>query len=183
MNKLLKNKSGFTLIEVMVAVLISGILLTVIYQIMTSSSRLTQRTSDQIVAANELDRVTESIRALVKTSTAVTICDANSASPDVSKGESVIKCVDNVIYADDIVLASAKSLGVEELQLEFSADTSTNSKGDVKNNVLNINVNPQLATNKAKSRSLVLYMTTIEDKIEETDGNTAIVYKAPKLDE
>ncbi len=154
MTGLKKDKSGFTLIEVIIAILLSGIVITAVYQIMTASANSTGKTNDIVAEANALDSTMENIRALVMSSDKVTICDGAAASP--AEGESVIKCVENVVYADDRIIGSASQYGVHRIELIFKRG-SENALLDVELNSYDENG----GILEGKSRSMNLYLHSL----------------------
>ncbi len=117
MRNILNNKSGFTLIEILVAILISGVVITAVYQILNTSSVSNSYTNDQIAASNAMDSTIENIRLMTLHADTMRICDASTASP--AEGETVIKCVDNVVYIDDKQIGSAEQYGVDRIELKF----------------------------------------------------------------
>lgn len=162
MRKLVNNKSGFTLIELLVAMLLAGVVITTVYQIMTVSSKANNAANEQIEAANALDRTMENIRQITMSATNMTICDANTVSP--TSNETVIKCINNVIYLDDREIGSAAQYGAESVQLEFG--TSNERK------VLTVELNSYDENGgilEGKSRSIDLFLQSIGG-----DGNGKI---------
>lgn len=177
MRGLLKSKAGFTVIEVMVAVLLSGIIITVVYQIMTVSSKTNNAANEQIVASNALDSTMETIRQSVMSATEVEICNAQTASPE--DDEDVIKCIDNTIYYDDRKISDAKEIGVASVELEF------HSKG-TDDNILSISLvakDGDGAILNGKSRSIELYLHSIggngKGEIKKSgDGDNCIIFSS-----
>lgn len=119
MGKLTGNKSGFTLIEVIIAIALSGIVITAVYQVLTVSTRSNNAVIEQTAAINALDSTIETIRKSVMPAKEMTIGD--SAVQTAPAGGDIIKCVDNVIYFDDKIIGSASQYGVNRTELKFSS--------------------------------------------------------------
>lgn len=177
MRGLLKSKAGFTAIEVMIAVLLSGVIITVVYQIMTVSSKTNNAANEQIMASNVLDNTVETIRQSVMSATEVEICNAETASPD--EGETMIKCIDNTIYYDDKKISGAEEIGVANVELEFD------SKG-TEDNILCIELiakDNDGAILNGKSRSIELFLHSIggdgKGEIKKSgDGDNCIIFSS-----
>lgn len=112
------NKSGFTLIEIIVAIALSSIVITVVYQVMTVSTKTNNVIKDQTAAMSSLDATVDTIRQMVMPAKNLTIGD--SAVETVPEGADIIKCVDNVIYLNDKVIGSASQFAVNHIELKFS---------------------------------------------------------------
>jgi prepilin-type N-terminal cleavage/methylation domain-containing protein len=163
MRKIICNKSGFTLIELMIAVLISGVIITAVYQIMTTSSRANTQANAQLEAANSLDSTFEVIRQLTMNATEMKICDSSSYSA--ASGQDTVRYEDDVIYMDDKVIGSAAQYGAGRIELEFESNEA---------NLLKVSINSYDIDGNLledKSRTMDLYLQSLTDSIEvESEG-------------
>ncbi len=116
------NKSGFTLIEVIVAILLSTVVITVVYQVMTVSTKTNNVITEQTSAMSSLDATVDTIRQTVMPAKNLTIGDSSVEA--VPEGADIIKCVDNVIYLNNNVIGSASLYAVNHIELKFSAQES-----------------------------------------------------------
>lgn len=122
MNKLFGNKSGFTLIELMIAVLLSGVVITLVYQIISVTTKTNSVVAEQTAAMSAIDSTVETVRKSIMVANTMTIGDAQIEP--VPAGASVIKCVDDAIYFDDHEIGSARNFAVSHIDLKFSAQES-----------------------------------------------------------
>lgn len=179
MHGLKTNKAGFTLIEVLVAILISGVVITTVYQIMMVSTKTNRATTENIEAVNTLESTMESIRQLTMQSTKMRICGSTETPAD---GEDCIKCVDNVIYYNDNIIGSASQFGVDEVELKFT-------KGS-ENTILRIELNSYDENGgylAGKSRELEQYLHSLGGdgsglvKVGDS-GNSCIIFSVGTVD-
>jgi prepilin-type N-terminal cleavage/methylation domain-containing protein len=124
--KLNHNKYGFTLIELMIAVLISGIIITAVYQLMSSSNKASVKANEQISAANALDSTIDEIRLLTMQATELTITD--STKYKASSGQDVIRFDydSNSIYFNNNIIGSTKQYSADKTELVFSKSSEDN---------------------------------------------------------
>jgi prepilin-type N-terminal cleavage/methylation domain-containing protein len=124
--KLYRSKAGFTLIELMIAVLISGIIITAVYQIMTSSNKANINATEQIAAANALDSTMEEIRLLTLQATELKISDSFAYTAE--NGQDVIRFDydSNSIYYNNNVIGSTAQYGADKTELKFSKNSDGN---------------------------------------------------------
>lgn len=161
MNRLKTNKAGFTLIEVIVAILLSMVVITAVYQIMMVATKSNNITNEHIESTNAIENTMENIRQMILPSTQMRICAASETAAD---GEEYIKCVNNVIYYNDRVIGSASQFGVDSVELRFT-------KG-AENTILCIELNSYDENGgflAGKSRKLEQYLHSLGG-----DGNGSI---------
>lgn len=86
MNKLLKDQSGYTIVELLVAIFVAAILTLTITQLISSSTRVSQSSRDMVAATSFAENKIEELRSAGYSSLSVGSIDITSELPSELKG-------------------------------------------------------------------------------------------------
>ncbi len=128
LNKFIKNKSGFTLIEMIVAVAVTVIVIGTLTSMVMYAYKSYHKADATSTVLNGINSITEAVRELTFNATEAEISNV-TAPPTVEVGYTSIYCIDGSVYVDGNVIQSAKGIGTATLEISFEADNSgTNGK-------------------------------------------------------
>ncbi len=121
MVKLFKNKAGFTLVEVLIAMAITTIIVGTISSmvLVAQKSYINVESSNSVL--NGVNSITEMVREYTFSTTEAEISNVTAVPANIPD-YTIIACIDNQIYVNGALQQSAKGIGISTLALEFSAD-------------------------------------------------------------
>ena len=170
MNKLIKDKRGFTLIEIIVAMAITTIIVGTISAMIIFAHKSYYNVENTNSVLNGVNAVTEMVREYTFDAEEAEIMDVTSI-PTVDPEYMSICCIDNTVYVDGNVYETAKGMGGETLILQFSADSGSKLL-KYKLDVFDENNNPLI-----ESQDLSAYLNSCDENIKGVATGNCIVIK------
>lgn len=122
--KLIKNKKGFTLIEVIIAIAVTTVILGTVSSMVIFAYKSYHHADERTSVLNSANSITEMVREYTFNAVEAEISTI-TAPPAPETDYTFIYCLNNEIYVDNSLLQSAKGIGIGTLELAFLADSDS----------------------------------------------------------
>ncbi len=137
MSELKKNKKGFTLIELIIAIAITVIIIGTVTSMVVYSYKAYYSADKTSAVLDASNTITEMVREYIFNAEEAEISNI-TAPPSIESGYTYIYCLDNCVYADGALIQSAKGIGAAIMTLDFSTDTVDDDDNKMITYTLNI---------------------------------------------
>ncbi len=173
LKKILNNKKGFTLVEVLVTVFVTVIIIGAATSMVLYSYKSYHSADKTTSVLNGVNSITEAVREITFNASEAEITEV-TAVPAAESGTTIICCIDNAVYMDNHIIQSAKGMNISALSLTFEADNSSENGKILKYKITAADENGEQAI---EPQELSAYLNNCLGDIEGTTGNCLKIKK------
>lgn len=165
----LKSKEGFTLIELIIAIAVTTIIMGTITLVVVQSHKSYYKVNNESEVMNVMNSVLENVRETTFNSSDLKISN-ETALPTLNSDETAFTCIDNSIYLDGNLMHSGSSMGVANVNLQFSKVSEKKLKCE-------ISMKDENGKDIIQSQSVELFLDNVNQIQGDSDGNCIIFKK------